>query len=415
MIPTFDDAVEEHATVRAIAEKCHEIQITDKGRDVWEAITMPSSYVAKTELGKQVRFWAPIDSIPLVRARSVIAAGYAFACVCEAVAKRVAQSQPVNEIEVAREAWAEFEKRRALANNVEEGYGADLSAAWELARDVQAVGDVRVVEQIAKMAGRMYKVLCEEGPRVEIDGPAEVRDVERGGDVEKLVAEETAQLFEEGLDDQARIRLMEKQSSQYRTKSVVPGARGPLVIMKDESGSMHDDGEGNRNSWCAACCVALARVAHDGGRMASVVHYSTVATVTDLKPGDHKAVLDMSRHFLSGGTAIAQGIKKGIERVKALAEAGHGGADLVLCTDGGDGDYRSMDAQLDIAERERIQLWTVAIECDIHKDSPIVKRAKEVVRVGRTDRADFVAALKDAATNIGWAPPPEAAGQRMLN
>jgi Mg-chelatase subunit ChlD len=391
IVLTFDKAKFRHKTCEAAALEFGKRGEIDEGSLVWEALVTADDIPLDT-FAEAVRMTMPIDAIPIVRATSGVSASFAFECMA-------AHYQTTGDFyAMAKAGWLEFEARRKVANTLQEGYGCDASASWELARDISQVRDKARVEEIARMAGRMYKAMS--GARkAPTDEPHEVVGVRVGGEVERLVASEITQLFDPDMSDAAAIRILEQQSQQYKMRGKTAVSRGPLVILLDESASMHDDGMGDRNSWAKACALALTRVAHEGNRMVSVVHFSSATAITALPPGDHRAILHMTRHFLSGGTDIAKALAVGFAQVGDLAANGHIGADIVLVTDGEDRNYKSMDYTLGMAQAQGVRLWTVGIECQIDPESPIVKRASDVIRVGGTDRADVVAGLQRAAMN----------------
>jgi uncharacterized protein with von Willebrand factor type A (vWA) domain len=340
-----------------------------------------------------LRLTMPFDAVPIVRGDTGVSAAFVVSTAAEVYV-------PGRDYMVqARAVWQKFEERKRMANNIKEGYGCDKSASWELAREIAKMPDASKVEQVAKLAGRMYKSL--QGARkVPTNDPHEVKDVEVGGDIERLTADELTQLCTPGLDDPAAIRLLEKRSMQYRMKGKMAASRGPLVIALDESGSMHDDGYGNRNTWAKAAALALARVAHDGGRMVKFVHFAHVTAVTRCKPGDNQALLDMTRHFFSGGTNIALALAVAAREVGNLALEGYVGADVIVVTDGEDGSHEAQDKVLGLMQGQGVRLWTVLIECDLSEKAPLRTRASDVIRVGATDRADVISGLRAAAENV---------------
>ena len=199
-------------------------------------------------------------------------------------------------------------------------------------------------------------------------------------------------------------------------------SRGPLVICRDTSGSMHDvhgdrpatNGHPGRNTIATGCMVALTRVAHAGERMVRVVHFGTATTVSELKPGDCKAVLDATREWLGGGTKIGKALQVAVQQVGELEKLGYFGADIVLLTDGEDPQHAEMDAALNECAQRGIRLWTVAIECSIPDTSPIRWRAEKLIRVGATLEADVLAVLREAAENT-VSPEEQAARAKAAN
>ena len=382
----------------AYAYAQQECGLVDGGEEIWIAITTPN-LVTQGSFAEALKLTMPADLLPVVRAQSGVAAGYVFCCAIANLPKNTGDPQEV--LAAARTVWKMVEERQTLSERLDDGFGCDLSPSWELARELSNIddaGDRQRIEEIARMAGQMYQVLdC--GPTTETNDPHEVKNVKTSGDIERLVESEVAQLFTEGLETAAAVKIIEEKALAYQLKGKQQLSRGPLVIMVDESGSMNDDGVGKRNSWAKAACVALTRVAHDGGRHVVVVHYSTTSVPRDLVPGDHFQMLEMAKHFMDGGTYIAGALERGLAQVGELEKKGLIGADLILITDGEDGDHARQEPHLLEAAKRGVRLWTVAIECRPDPKSPIVKYAEKVIRVGATKRADDVADLRDAAIN----------------
>lgn len=398
----FGKAKEKHASMAEAAEALRIAGIADELEPVWQSITGELKNPPQGTFAWHVDIEMPLELVPTVRVNSEIAAAYAYCCMAGAFLNDQSDLKAA-----AVEGWNAVLERRKMANLLEEGYGCDKSPSWELARELAGARDASVVEEIARMAGQMYNAMA--GLRhAPTKDPQSVQGVERGGEPERLLAQEIAELVDPTLQDQAAIRILEKNANQYRMRGEKPAGRGPLVIAVDESGSMHDDGEGDRNTWAKAAALALARVAHEGGRMVSVVHFASSTVTTRCPPGEHRALLHMSRHFLSGGTSIALALKDAAEEVEALRLEGHEGADIVIVTDGEDHNYPGIDMVLGLTQAKGTRLWTVAIECQIPQQSPLVRRASHVVRVGATKRADLVAGLKQAAMQ-------NAAPNRSLN
>jgi len=403
-IRTFKQAKENHASVKETAEALQKEGVADELANVWEVIAGRLREPTPGTFEWHVDVEMPLDLVATCRVHSEIATAYAYSACCAAYMKNQKDFAAA-----AREGWRYVMERKNLANNVEEGYGCDKGPSWETARELNGAPDVQKVEYIARMAGQMYKSMqgLRKAPSTD---PHEVDGVEQGGEPERLLASELAQLVDPTLTDQAAIRILEKRAPQYKMRGDQKASRGPLVIALDESGSMHDDSECGRNTFAKAAAVALARIAHEGGRMVAIVHFGDSAVVSRCAPGDHKALLDMSRHFLSGGTDIALALTKAAEEVEGLRQEGHVGADIVIVTDGEDGNYPGIDKVLSYTQARGTRLWTVAIECVIPPQSPLNARASELIRVGGTKRADQVASLRAAAQ----AQVPAGAGG-MLN
>jgi uncharacterized protein with von Willebrand factor type A (vWA) domain len=123
-------------------------------------------------------------------------------------------------------------------------------------------------------------------------------------------------------------------------------------------------------------------------RPVSVVHYSTSTVIQPLPPGDTGALLTMIRHFLGKGTAIGLALGVSVQQVRDLAQKGQKGADIILVTDGVDGDVGAQETAILAAHGIGARLWTVAIECDIPVASPLRAKAAHYIRLGRSELND---------------------------
>ncbi len=368
----FAQARREH---RALAVAAAEDPV--RAGDLWNAIvgvgrTPPGSFA------EAVADTAPTRHAALL-ASDDVAAAYAFDLFWRVPTPA---ASPFELRTLARETWAKFVARAESTAELATSFGWDLSAAWTHAQDVAlAQGDMAHVERVARLAGRMYVAL--QGARAgRVHGiPTEVYSVEQGSDIGRLLPSEQVLVTEPILETAVLERIASRRAAQYAVRGDAKQTKGPLVIALDESGSMR----GSRNEWAKAAAVALSRVAMGSKRAVSVVHYSTSTVTTPLKPGDAGAMLQMVRHFLGGGTAIGLALGVAVQEVKNLARKGQKGADIVLVTDGVDGDESAQAHALAGAQRLGVRLWTVAIECDVPASSPLRTQAAEYTRLGAGD------------------------------
>lgn len=420
-MPTFDEAMEHHASMEAVFGAIHtnqtHIGVTDEAaahvfcEEVWEAIVTGGNMSGQS-YGAQLEVEMPLELMQMVRAQSEIAAAFAF-CAAVSMAAKHGPS-----LQAAVETWKLVAQQGKLAETIKNGYGCSLDPSWEMARELSSMPDVQEVEKIARMAGDMHELMT--GRRkVKTDEHDQVADIETGGDPSKLLASEIALLGDESTSDLQAIKILEKAADQYEYEGERPGVSGPLVILVDESSSMSDDSEAEeytRNTWAKAALVAMVRVAWADNRMCSCVHFATSCSVTRLAPGDGKSLLDASRHFLNGGTSIGLGLSRAWSELKKLRQEGHVGADVVLITDGEDYDHDRMEKTLNLMQADGVKLWTVGVEMDIDQNSPIHKRATEVMQVGRNDRVAAIRLAQAANAQVSnpnrgqGQPPPQAPG-----
>jgi hypothetical protein len=319
-------------------------------------------------MASAVRTTIPLSYIPLFRSFDAVPACYFIFCVSEALKEMNPTKTELHDTyycsQLAQRAFALFEKRRQEADTMEEGFGCDRSAAWATLRKCDDRSQEPWLKdkmvKIAKLAGRMFQALKYEGmPKPSAD-PQMVTGISGGDDPTRLIDEEIAMLNVPGANAETLARLEDKQTMEYEMTGETLHGRGPVVMVIDESGSMHD----NRQIWSKACAVAIARVALAEGRRVRVVHFSTTTVVRDLDPNDADSMRELAWSHLGGGTAIETALNVGIEQVKQLATEGAVGADIIFITDGID---NYSEAPFIEMKKEKIDLWTISIDCDLSK------------------------------------------------
>lgn len=294
---------------------------------------------------------------------------------------------------IFKSAWDDFRNRKKIADDIINGTGWDLTDAWQTVVDLEdpnCVWAKGLVTDVMKLAGRMYEVLKGTAKRVPSDNPQEVKSITTGGDLTRLLPQEHALLGSSTTADMKAIEVLQSKAMQTEVAGDKPAGRGPLVICVDESDSMwsyqhqHTSGSGarsDRNVWAKACLMAMMRIAHDENRMVHIVHFSTASLVRECKPGDRKSQLDAICHFMHGGTAIAHALKAGRYQVRAMAEKGHTGADVVMVTDGRDGSAVEQHHTIMDMYAKGVRLWTIGIAVDFGVEEPLRKFAEHFVSV----------------------------------
>lgn len=368
---TFDEALQRHGMLREAADRI--IKVADKGsigRDDAKIIVAHAQDAWNEALGGgdpdssmagALRGVVPLDFVPLMRMRSGIPAAYLIVRLIDAL---ITHAQSRHDLEddfvlrkAAKEAFNRFEYHRKNAAQLEEGFGFDRSDAWAQMRKVEdRSGQVTAtMQQIAQLAGRMFKAFQYQPIPSKTQDPQEIDGVEQGGDVERMLDDEAASM---GIDPEVVVRVSEERAHQYQMSGENMKNRGPLVIAIDESGSMH----GHREVWAKACAVALARVALSEGRVVRVVHYSMATDVHDVRPKNADDMRLVAESHMSGGTDIETAMSVSVEQVGKLEKDDKQGADIVFVTDG---ICAYSEAPFKRMARGGIQLWTVAIDVDI--------------------------------------------------
>lgn len=370
----FHEALKRHHAVKRAAE-----EDLDTARGLWAAIQgdgdpEPDSFVE-----------AALDLAPTEYAKTLASGGaanaYALACLWD---YRDMGESPHERRELARKAWALFVERAEKAGDVEYGLGFDESLAWETTRefDTSVCRNMATVEQIARLAGRMYAQLKSLKASKVAAAPEEVYDVELGNNLGRLLPSELVHLGEP-----TEVVLLDALASgkalQYAMRGTDEAGKGPLVIALDESGSMH----GSRGVWAKAAAVALIRTAWEDARTCAVVHWSSSVSTRVLRPGDSAGLLAVLKHWLGGGNRCQLALNNSADMVEQLQKQGDRGADVVLVTDGVEAMTAEHDRAIDRIEARGARLWTVGIEEPIAPSACIRERAERFIHLDGADIA----------------------------
>lgn len=404
MTITFEEAKQFHAMVETVADDADRNGQGQFVADLWDAAT---GRTVSGVIADAVRMTVPLDWVPLLVSEDGIPAAYLTATTMRVVRDcQVDISDDFALRTAITAAFVDMEDRRKLANDIESGFGCDDSLAWVTVREVEDEQDPTVVDamkKIAQLAGRMFDAFRYVQVPRPTDDPEEYCGAKTGGDIDKLLPEEMARLAVPGLDMETAERITTNKALQYRMKGQSTKARGPLVLVLDESESMGDwtrpgvcKPNGRRNVWAKACAVALGRVALLEGRKVRVVHFSNATRVSEI--GSDADLIRMARHFMSGGTHIPKAIERGIGQVGDLAKAGFEGADIVLITDGEDNRLQHRGDLFDQMDVDGIKLWSVSIANRQQPGKLMRDRAEKYLHVddsGLTE--DAVTGLSEAA------------------
>jgi hypothetical protein len=369
----FHVATDQHASVREAARRDEAA-----AELLWNAL----ADIAEPPLGtfaEALRVTMPARWISLF-AEAAVAVAYAFKLGWEQLSLLKPGATPFEMRQTAKQVWTRFEEMADRALVMAQGFsgGASEDAAWGYLLSMRIpVTRLAEVEKIARLAGRMQVSLRGEKARRVPDVPEEVYSVTQGSDPGRLLPAELAVLGHPLLGLAALHRIATRQAAIYAVRGTSKMERGPLVLLLDESDSM----AGDRNVWTKATAITLALAAAEDNRPVSVVHYSTSVENQPLDPKNFGEVIRMVRRFLAGGTDIALALRNGLAQVRLLSASGKKGADLILVTDGEDGNYDGINEALDEADALGVRLWTVAIEKDISESSPLRTRAARYVLV----------------------------------
>ena len=385
MIP-FSIARENHSAVEAAA--CEDVSAASQ---LWECLT---EGVDKDPRAAMLLETLPDEYAVVVRTDE-IAASYALSRIFPAY---IGSKTGLPLRDAFRKGWEAFDNQAKTANDLSEGFGWDRSSSWQNYRElVGSDVDTASVSRIAKLSGRMYAEIRGGSKRTIVGIPAEICDVSLGSDLSKILPTELGYMAMGGeIADLAYLRLVSNTALQFETKGEEETSKGPLILMNDESGSMH----GPRHEWAAAAMIAIARVAKDEHRQVAVVHFSTSVLIQELDSGNPEDIAKLIKSHLSGGTDIAQALRAAHRKAVEWRKVGKF-ADAVLITDGVD-EGAGIPAAVSLLLTE-CRLWSVAIGEQIPVGNPLRDLAAEYVYLSGSAK-DFTGEIGIAgAVSIGKA------------
>lgn len=200
--------------------------------------------------------------------------------------------------------------------------------------------------KVAEMVGRILRDMRFKRARRITGGREEVVDVELGNETELLLPSEKMLLLDDTTEYEFMRKFNERSLLQFSQRGTEEAAYGPLIILRDESGSMH----GQRNIWAAAVSLALIAIARKEKRDALVIGFASSGEQKMWKFAhnelfDPAQVVDMAGHFFNGGTDATPAFKMAQEETHTMT---FNKADLVHISDGadnyGDDDKRLRDS-----------------------------------------------------------------------
>ena len=205
----------------------------------------------------------------------------------------------------------------------------DARAIAELFRRVR--NDSRL-HKICKLAGRYRRLAQSRQRRKTRHGLDDVVGVELSGDLGRILPHEMALLATPPFDLEAMRRFTERQLMSREHRGAEPVAKGPIVVIVDESGSM----EGDPIHAAKAIALALAWIARQQHRWCALVAYSgdSGERLLPLPPRgwDEQALAEWLIAFLGRGSSLDVPIRE-LPRMMEDLVAPRRDTDVVIITD----------------------------------------------------------------------------------
>ncbi len=268
------------------------------------------------------------------------AAGEAF----KAAEGVVAEAAKLDESAVRqslRRAIASAQEQIADAKNVSAilggaGSGAGTGGASSPAVAVELARKVRnsaKLQKIVALAGRLQATARAKRATRSEYARSELVGTEQTGDVGRLLPSELAALGDPARATDLLRRVVERNALGYKLRGREKTAKGPIVIVIDQSGSM---AEGDKDAWSKAIALALLDAARTEHRSFGVVLYNGAvahavmyASTDKVSPGE---LLDLLSTAPAGGTDYAPALRQALDWIEAGGKLGK--ADVVHITDG---------------------------------------------------------------------------------
>jgi uncharacterized protein with von Willebrand factor type A (vWA) domain len=217
------------------------------------------------------------------------------------------------------------------------------------------------LRRIALLAGRMKSSAVFHQRNKPKLGHEEVCDVTAGDDLRRLLPSELGNLASEDTEALLFRRLMEKSALQYDLSARKKQISGPIILAIDESGSMG----GQKDEWAKAVLFGILEIAARQNRAAYLIHFDSTVSRVDVfqnpKQINMKAIEEAVGFFSGGGTDIANALNAAADAM-VKAEGPWKRADVILITDGIDGDEDGQAHAIARIKDRGGHLYVVSIE-----------------------------------------------------
>lgn len=213
--------------------------------------------------------------------------------------------------------------------------GATIEEKFKLARIVQRAG--ARFKKFVELLGRLSSTALRKQAERSHHEASEIVDVTQGNDVDVLLDDEIVQLVVPELADAALASFAGETMMQYELEAREPLAKGDIVVLIDESGSM----AGEKEMEAKAIALALAHVAARQKRRL-LIHFfqDTVTHTIEMSPKDARVEDGVNVALRKLGELAGRGTGGGTDFDVPLARAvkdvkdGYEKADILAITDG---------------------------------------------------------------------------------
>ncbi len=236
-------------------------------------------------------------------------------------------------LEDAKQEVQQLEDEQGMAGFSPDGSGANSQLDIEhLAKFHHKIRNSSFLRRICELAGKYRRLAQSQQRRKTIHGKDQIVGIKYSDDIANIVPSELASLTDPDLEDDFMIRLAEKRIMCWDFKGVEPVAKGPIIVLCDESGSMTDDA---RIYHAKAIATTMAWIAQRQRRWCCLIGFSSsMGTPLVLPPRgwNTSTLLDWIGGFVQGGTSFE--FLNNMEKIFAQTGAPRGKTDILNITDG---------------------------------------------------------------------------------
>lgn len=247
-------------------------------------------------------------------------------CLAAAAAGLAAAQQEVDAVD-------EMQKALGQAAGLGQGEAAESANLDKIRASFRRLRSSNRLKDIFERAGayrRAAKAIQQSKTK---HGYDDMIGVELDGAVDRLVTDELAFLGDEDLELDVLRRIVENQAMCLEYEGVEQLAKGPVVVVVDESGSM----SGPKIANAKALALAMAWIAKHQKRWCALVGFSggTEGVRCVLKPGkwNETELLNWLDHFYGGGTTLDVPLEQLPNKYWEEMQAPKGKTDVIIVTD----------------------------------------------------------------------------------
>ena len=201
----------------------------------------------------------------------------------------------------------------------------------------QRIARSKKLRDLANLAGRLKRFAWGQQASKISHGVDEIHDIQMGNDINRVLPSDLALLASEETEMLFYSKYIEKRLMQYELRGTEKVAKGAIICLIDNSGSMN----GSREMWAKAVGLALLDVAHKQKRDFYGIHFSSGHDALQEfwfpkgDTSDLNQVLDFAEFFYGGGTDYEMPLSRAVEVLEMqMNDEDTQKGDIILLTDG---------------------------------------------------------------------------------